>query len=78
MREVAQPWDLPRLLLRHWRAPQHPRSVPATCPGPSAGTRWAICCKSQPQCHLLPGMPTLLPPCHILCDLQGLADISET
>lgn len=39
MMEVAQPWDLPRPLLWHWRAPQHSRSIPATCPGPSAGTR---------------------------------------
>lgn len=74
--ELAWPGDLPRPLPQHWRAPQLPQSQPQAL-GSLACIICAICCRGQPHCLLLPGMPALLPPCHLLCALRGLADTSE-
>lgn len=60
MTEVAQPWDLPRPLPRHWRAPS-----PSHMPWLLSTHQTGHSPPRQPQSHLLPGMPTLQPPCHI-------------
>lgn len=67
MLEVAQPWD-----------PCLGSGGPPNSHNPSH-TPWLLSnhCKGQPRCHLLPGMPTLLPSHHILCDLQGPAALRD-